>query len=268
MKHNCKKVVIANSKGGVGKTTTVLECAAHAGILGKKVLVVDMDPQGDSSKILLGRTLDTDEKHIFHLLIGEAGVEDVVREANSHWANTHIIPADMKLTTLPDHLSGVLGYEKKLDKVLAPIEHLYDLILIDTGPQTTMLTQIAMRAASFLIIPTDTSIYSEHAIEKTLGIAEQLRDDAGHKIKLLGVVCAASHKSGAHANLKAKEILTKKYGSQFWKDEIPHCIKVQEAQRTEDNDGLPVPAMDLLDQEHPLFKNYRKLTNNLMGASL
>ena len=174
---------------------------------------------------------------------------------------------DMKLTTLPDHLSGVLGYEKRLDKVLSPIAHLYDLILIDTGPQTTMLTQIAMRAASFLIIPPDTSVYSEHAIEKTLGIAEQLKEDAGHNVKLLGVVCAASHKGGARANLKAKEILTKKYGKKFWKEEIPHCIKVQEAQRMEQN-GLPVPAMDLIEKEHPLFKNYRKLTNNLMGASL
>ncbi len=267
MSSQCKKVCIANSKGGVGKTTTTLECAAHAGALGKRVLVVDMDPQGDSSKILLGRALEQDEKHIFHLLTDAADIEDVVREANVHWKKTHVIPADLKLTTLPEHLSGVLGYEKKLDKVLKSIEHLYDLILIDTGPQTTMLTQLAMRAASFLMIPTDTSLYSEYAIEKTLAIAEQLREDANHNIELLGIICAASHKGGAKVNVKAKEILIKKYGKKFLDDEIPHCIKVQEAQRA-DQDGLPVPTMSLLDKEHPLFQNYLKLTSNLIGASL
>ena len=156
----CNTVVIANSKGGVGKTTTILECAAHAGKNKKKVLVVDMDPQGDSSKALLGRALEPEDAHIFHLLVGEVGVEDVVRSSNEHWENVHIIPADIKLTTLPEHLSGVLGYEKKLYKVLGSIKHLYDLILIDTGPQTTILTQIAMRAADQLLIPTDTSVYS------------------------------------------------------------------------------------------------------------
>ena len=266
MSNKCKKVCIANSKGGVGKTTTTLECAAHAGAMGNRVLVVDMDPQGASSKILLGRTLDSQEKHIFHLLIDTAKIEDVVREANSHWQGTHIIPSDLKLTTLPEHLSGVLGYEKKLDKLLIPIERLYDLILIDTGPQTTMLTQLAMRAATFLLIPTDTSLYSEHAIEKTLAIAEQLREDANHDIHLLGIICAASHKGGATANIKAKKILTEKYGKKFLDDEIPHCIKVHEAQRAE-QDGLPVPTMNLLDKDHPLFKNYRKLTSNLIGAS-
>ena len=265
MGSKCKIVCIANSKGGVGKTTTTLECAAHAGSMGKRVLVVDMDPQGDSSKILLGRVLESSEKHIFHLLTDAAGIEDVVREANGHWKKTHIIPSDLKLTTLPEHLSGVLGYERKLDRILSAIAHLYDLILIDTGPQTTMLTQLAMRAASFLMIPTDTSIYSEHAIEKTLAIAEQLREDANHQIKLLGIICTASHKGGAKANMRAKEILAEKYGKKFLDDEIPHCVKVQEAQRSE-RDGLPVPTMELVESEHPLFKNYRKLTTNLIGA--
>lgn len=265
MKQTCKRIAIANSKGGVGKTTTTLECAAHAGDMGYKTLVVDMDPQGDSSQTLLGRSLQSNEAHIFHLLIEESELEDVVREANSNWPNVHVIPADLKLTTLPDHLSGILGYERRLSDILDQIEELYDLILIDTGPQTTMLTQIALRASNHLLITTDTSKYAERAIKKTLGIVEQLEKYANYTITNFNVICTATHKPGAKSNLSAKRSLKETYGNKFLTEDLPHCIKVQDGQQKSDK-GQSVPAMSLLEKDHPLYMNYRKITNKFIGV--
>lgn len=267
MSSSCRKICIANSKGGVGKTTITLECAAHAGSLGKRVLVVDMDPQCDATHTLLGRQLEDNESNICDLLREKVEIQKVVYQANENWPNTHVIPSDLALTTLPQYLSGILGYEKALDNALGMIDQHYDLILIDTGPQITVLTQLAMRAASHLVIPTDTSLYAERSIEKILGIADQLKEHSKHHIELLAIVNSASFKGAAKVNQLAKNVLDDKYGERFLKDLIPHCIKVQEAQRTLKN-GCPVPAMSLINADHPLYNNYRKLTSTFIGESL
>jgi chromosome partitioning protein len=265
----CKRVVIANSKGGVGKTTTVLECAAYARMVNKKVLVVDMDPQADATKMLLNGPLDMNEKHIFHLLIGTASLVEVVRKSSSNWNDIHIIPSDLALTRLPEHISGTIGYEKILAKYLDQISHLYDLIIIDTGPQTTVLTQLALRAADSLLIPTDTSIYSESAIERTLSIKNQLETECNHKIELIGVIFSAHHKPNARVNKMVEGVIFEKYGNNILNIILPHCTKVLEAQRGSDEtegDMMTIPTLSIIKKDHPLFLNFKKITETMLGG--
>lgn len=257
-------ICIANSKGGVGKTQTVIELCAH--LKAKQILVCDMDPQGSSTRRLLGLKEDELEENqltIFDLLVNptKCRFQELILSASENFQNVDVIPSDVELTNVPSYLNGKIGFEKVLSDQLDRIKENYDLVLIDTGPQITMLTSIALRATSSLIIPTDTSQDGIFGIKELSDVVDAL-SEVQHIIKNKYIILTASQKSSNKSNQKAKNTLTEKFQSNFLEElEFPHSVKVADSMWKHDP---PIAAASILDNNHKLYVSYKKLSKLIL----
>ncbi|MCR5760322.1 MAG: AAA family ATPase, partial [Bacteroidales bacterium] len=133
-----KTIAIANQKGGVGKTTTAINLAASLAVLEKKVLVIDADPQANTTSGL-NFSPDSDEKRtIYEVMIGKIGVEDALIQTEI--ANLHMIPSHINLVGAEIEMLDVPERESVLAKALAPIKDSYDYIIIDCSPSLGLIT--------------------------------------------------------------------------------------------------------------------------------
>lgn len=262
MTRNSNRIVIANSKGGVTKTTSLCEVAAHGAKLDKKILCIDLDPQGNTSSTLLGRCLDSRELTIFDLLVDEeANIREAIAKATDNWPNIWVIPGNQKLERAYKFLESEPNWISRLDEVLEQIEHNFDAVLIDTPPAMGMLTKMAIKAANKLLIPTDTSRFANDGDETILGLVNHIQKKTGHKLDDIKMVLTLQQKKGSHATRDAIRYLTDKYDEIFLPVDLPHCIKAIEAQRMH---VPPVSVMSLLDSDHKLYQGYEKISQTLI----
>ena len=145
-----KIIAIANQKGGVGKTTTAVNLAACLAKLGKKVLLIDIDPQGNSTSGL-GVDKRRCEKTVYDCLINEENMENVAIE--TPYENLFVCPSNIELSGAEIDLISVMGRENRLKESIAPIKDEYDYIFIDTPPSLGLITINTMVAADSIIIP-------------------------------------------------------------------------------------------------------------------
>jgi chromosome partitioning protein len=259
MQRNQNRIAVTNNKGGVGKTTTLIEICAHAVEAQKRVLVIDNDPQGNASRILLGYIPKVKDLTIFDLLIGEAEVTDVVKKATENWPRVYVIGANQKLESAHKFLESQPGWETALDDVVESIEDNFDIVLIDSPPNLGFLTKIAIRAANKIIIPTDTSVYAEDGLTKILALIENIETKTKHKVDVVRIVLAALQKGGAHSTRNTIAKLKTSYKDLFLPVELPHTTKVSDAQR----EAIPKAAAQILDHDHKLYKGYKELLISL-----
>lgn len=175
-------IAIANHKGGCGKTTTAINLAYSLSLINKKVLLVDMDPQGHST---LGLNIDPDrlEKTNFDLLTPNA--KTMVNKVKLNiYKNLDLLPANMMLAFLEQLLAGKKQREFRLKKVLSKVKNNYDFIIIDTAPSLGLLTINALLAANKVIITLEPSNYALHGLSKIEETLEMITQKAKHKIKI------------------------------------------------------------------------------------
>ena len=145
-----RTIVVANQKGGVGKTTTAINLAASLAELGKKVLVVDMDPQGNTTSGL-GIDKEQAENTVYELMLEECSVEDAIME--SEYENLSVLPSNINLAAAEIELVGAEEKEYILKKAIDKVKKNYDFVLIDCPPSLSMLTINAMCAADTVLNP-------------------------------------------------------------------------------------------------------------------
>ena len=145
-----RTIVVANQKGGVGKTTTAINLAASLAELGKKVLVVDMDPQGNTTSGL-GIDKEQAENTVYELMLEECSVEDAIME--SEYENLSVLPSNINLAAAEIELVGAEEKEYILKKAIDKVKKNYDFVLIDCPPSLSMLTINAMCAADTVLVP-------------------------------------------------------------------------------------------------------------------
>ena len=150
-------VVIANQKGGVGKTTTSINLSYALACLNQNVLLVDFDPQGNAGSGL-GVTVQDGDKSVYHLLTKTATFEQVVRQTSSEMLD--VLPACKDLSGAEVELVNVRGRENMLKDVLDPLRAMYDYIIIDCPPSLGLLTLNAMMAADSVITPVQCEYYA------------------------------------------------------------------------------------------------------------
>ena len=248
-----KIVSIVNQKGGVGKTTSLVEMLFQAGRLGKKCLAVDLDPQSNATKMLTGEEWDPS---IYDLLVGQnrtLTLADVLKPASQDWPNTIVLPASKMLGTVEPHLLTKMNRERILKTLLAPIRDAFDLILIDLPPTVNQLTVNALVASDAYIVPTDVSEYARDGVRTVKETADAVRDSGNNpNLEFIGVFFTSFQKGGAHAVRQLVQDLVDDYGVKVLPTRIPDSVKVTESQKAR----RPVGA---LDPDHAVSKAYAQL---------
>lgn len=185
-----RTISIANQKGGCGKTTTAINLSACLAHRGKRVLLIDMDPQGH---VALGLNIDTNnrENTVLSILEHSNGSRLSLADISENVSrNFDVVPADISLSTLDQHLSMVEGRETRLKHAIRRIYSLYDIIIVDCPPSLGLLTFNALIAASEVFVPIEMSLFSLHGISRLMEIITSITNKTGHEIhtKVFGTI--------------------------------------------------------------------------------
>lgn len=182
-----QSIAIANEKGGVGKTVTVINLAAALNQFNKKVLIVDMDPQANATKGLGVETTD-EMTTVYDLLTGNnhGGARDAI--ARTAWEGLDIIPSHVDLSGAEVELADVEGRENRLNEALAVLDGDYDFILLDTPPSLSLLTVNVFTYARYVLVPCQTHPFAYAALEELFDTIEAVKDAINPDISILGIL--------------------------------------------------------------------------------
>lgn len=187
-KKTVHNVAVANEKGGVGKTATVINLGAALTLENKNVLIVDMDPQANATK---GLGIETDENAVtvYDLLTdtsGKATVENAI--VNTGWEGLDLIPSNVDLTGAEIELIDEAGRENRLKEAMAPLSAAYDFILLDTPPSLSLLTVNVFAFAKEVIIPCQTHPYAFGALEDLFDTIDAIKEEINPDLNICGIV--------------------------------------------------------------------------------
>ena len=180
-----RTIAIVNQKGGVGKSTTAVNLGASLALLGHSVLLIDIDPQGNTSS---GLGIDKRglERDIYGVLLSGVPAADAVLPAGV--ANLDIIPATMALAGAEIELVSALSRETRLKTVLAPLASRYEFVLIDCPPSLGLLTLNALTAASEVLIPVQAEYYALEGLSQLTSVVQRIREALNPNLRLTGVL--------------------------------------------------------------------------------
>ena len=186
-KNTTRIIAVANEKGGVGKTVTVINLGAAFSLMGKNVLVVDMDPQANATKGL-GIEPDAERLNTYDLIIrpDKAVAEDAVLE--TPWNGLHVIPSHVDLSGAEVELVDEDGRENRLKEALAPIKEGYDVILLDTPPSLSLLTVNVFTCAREVIVPCQTHPYAFGALDELFDTIDAVKEAINPDLAVTGVL--------------------------------------------------------------------------------
>jgi len=188
MTNNRKRIVaIANEKGGVGKTAMVVNLGAALSLIGKKVLIVDMDPQHNTTSGL-GIDVSEDTLSIYDLISEDENYD--IRDAivQTSWKGLEVIPAHIDLSGAEIELVDVEGREDKLKRVIDKVKGSYDVILMDTPPSLSLLTINVFAAAEEVLVPCQTHPYAYKALEDLFDTIADIKDEINPGLRISGIV--------------------------------------------------------------------------------
>jgi chromosome partitioning protein len=178
-----RTIAVVNQKGGCGKTITAINLSAFLALAGRRVLVVDMDPQGHAT-LGLSPGAPAALRSMYDVLLGETRrpetkLLDIIRPVSDR---LDLAPSDILLSALPEALAGVVGREDLLSRAFADLNDRYDYVLVDCPPNVGLLTFNALKACNEALIPMDPSFFSLHGIGKLFETFQVLERDTGHHL--------------------------------------------------------------------------------------
>lgn len=220
-----KTVCIFNQKGGVGKTTTCVNFAASLGQKGKKTLLVDCDPQGNSTS---GVGIDKSEieNSSYDLLINDISAKDIIIE--TEFKNLSVLPADMDLAGAELELAENENRFTVLKKALASVVMDYDYIIIDCPPSLGLLSLNALTASDTLIVPLQCEYYALEGLSQLIGTVRTVKQHYNEHLELEGVLFTM-YDTRLKLNQQVIEEVDKYFPNKAYKTKIPRSVKLAEA---------------------------------------
>ncbi|MGO5053857.1 ParA family protein [Lachnospiraceae bacterium LCP25S3_G4] len=229
-------IAIANQKGGVGKTTTAINLSACLSSLGKRVLAIDMDPQGNMTSGL-GVDKDEVENTVYDLILGESNVENCI--CKEVLENLDILPTDIDLSAAEIELIGVEDKEYIIKNAIKDIRNNYDFVIIDCPPSLSMLTINAMTTADTVLVPIQCEYYALEGLSQLIHTIELVKDRLNPNLVMEGVVFTM-YDARTNLSLQVVENVKDNLQQTIYKTIIPRNIRLAEAP----SHGLPINLYD------------------------
>lgn len=229
-------IAVANQKGGVGKTTTAVNTAAALAAMRHRVLLIDLDPQGNATT---GSGIDKQalERSTLEALMGEVPLSDCVQRATE--AGYDVLPSNGDLTAAEVRLIDAPLRERCLAQALEPVRGSYDYVLIDCPPSLNMLTLNALVAADSVLVPLQTEYYALEGLSALLATVQQIRDHRNPRLEMEGIV-RTMHDPRNNLDNQVSAQLIQHFGDKVFRTLIPRNVRVAEAP----SHGLPVMLYD------------------------
>lgn len=218
-----KTVAICNQKGGTGKTTTAVNLSAALGIIGKRVLLIDMDPQGNSTSGV-GVNKNEIKTSIYEALLNRLPIKETILQ--TAYQNLSIVPCNINLTGAEIELVGALSRETRLKRAIESINGDYDYIFIDSPPSLGLLTLNALVASSSILIPIQCEFYALEGVSQLLSTINLIRDGLNANLHIEGVLLTMADYRTNLTNEVINEIKSY-FKEKVYKTIIPRNIRLR-----------------------------------------
>jgi chromosome partitioning protein len=216
-------IAILNQKGGVGKTTTAVNLGSYLAKAGKRILLVDLDPQGNATSGL-GINKQALNETMYDALFNHEAAPSIVQ--NTDFDGLQVLPANTNLAGAEVQLVGALQRELQLRQVLQQFD--YDFILVDCPPSLGLLTINALSAADSVLIPVQTEYYALEGLSQLLNVIERVQGAINPDLSILGVVMTMYDARNSLSE-QVKLELAKYFGSKLFRTIIPRNVRLAEA---------------------------------------
>lgn len=233
-----KVIAIANQKGGVGKTTTAINLAASLAVIEKKVLIIDADPQANTTSGLNFSPNNEEKRTLYELLIGKIGVRDTLIQTDI--PNLHMIPSHINLVGAEIEMIDMEDKESVLRRAIEPIRDEYDFIIIDCPPQLGVITVNSLTAADSVIIPVQPEFFALEGLGKLLQTIRLVRNKINQNLEIEGfVITMYDGRTKVHSQVVSD--LREHFGDMVFKTIIQRNIRLSEAP----SHGKPIILYDI-----------------------
>ncbi len=251
-------IAIANQKGGVGKTTTAVNLSACLAEKNKKVLLFDIDPQGNSSRGL-GINKENLESTSYNLLIGDSKIDEtVIKEV---FKNLSVVPADINLAGAEVELIGRDNSSYILDEILKEVADDYDFIIIDCPPSLSVLTVNALTAANTVLVPIQCEFFALEGLSQLMYTINLIKERLNEDLEIEGIVFTMYD---ARTNLSiqvVEEVKKQMADTRIYNSIIPRNVRLGEAP----SHGLPI---NMYDSSSTGARSYRKLAEEVIKSEV
>lgn len=231
-----KVIAVANQKGGVGKTTTSVNLSASIAVLGKHVLLIDFDPQGNATS---GLGIEKRDSTIYEVLIDEKNIEETIIQTD--FENLDICPCDIRLAGSEVELVELEKREYKLKNAVKKIKEKYDFIVIDCPPSLSLLTINALCCADSVLIPIQCEYYALEGLTRLTQTIKQIKKGMNPKIEIEGVLLTM-YDSRTNLSMMVADEVKKFFPKLVYRSVIPRNVRLSEAPSY----GAPITEYDPL----------------------